>query len=300
MRSLRNMHRLHRWRAPLVALVAALASAPLAGGARSASPRVGLIAFTRSDGIYVMRADGSGIRRVRWAGPLLGGVAWSPNGRRLAFVTYEDGADGGLYLVNADGSAPTRIRGVAAATRPSWSPDGRRIALAAYTDWHQNREIWVINVDGSNLRLLAPLEYAGVFDVDWSPANNRFVFTSAGFGGGDMYVMNTNGRSLRRLAGVKGGGPDWSPDGRRIVFGQEGGVWVMDANGRSRTRLAPSGGSPVWSPDGRRIAFVRGDASTGSSEIYVMNADGRNVRRLTHNRVADGSPAWQPVAPAEK
>ena len=241
-----------------------------------------------------MRADGSGVRRLRRAGPLVGGVAWSPDGHRLAFVTYENGADGGLYVMNADGSGRVRVSDVTAATRPSWSPDGRKMAFAAYAESNELRDIWIMNADGSNLRLLAPLEF-GVFDVDWSPTGGRFVFTSAGFWGGDLYTMNTNGRGVRKFAGVKGGGPDWSPGGRRIAFAHEGGIWVMNANGSARARLNANGDSPFWSPDGSKIVFVRFGGS--NREIYVMNADGSGVKRLTHNRIAEASPAWQPVAP---
>ena len=88
-------------------------------------------------------------------------------------------------------------------------------------------------------------------------------------------------------------------------------IWVANANGKGQVRLTHNkvyDGSPDWSPDGKRIAFVRADVVEPrdwnkpepkphpSSEIYMMNADGTGVTRLTHNRLADTSPAWQPVA----
>ena len=273
-------------------------------GARSASRAAGLIAFTREEhGVYVMRSDGSGARRIWYAPTPVTGLGWSPNGEKLAVGTLGYGREGGLYVMNADGSSSVRIADISPAAVPSWSPDGHRLAVAVYAYNGQNianrRDIWIVNEDGSVVRRLAPLRF-GVFDVDWSPTGSRLVFTSAGFWGGDVYVMNTNGRSLRRLAGAMGESPDWSPDGRRIVFqryDRGGGIWVMDGRGRSRARLASNGShDPVWSPGGGRIAFVRGDASKGSSEIYVMNADGSGTRRLTNNRLGEGSPAWQPVA----
>jgi TolB protein len=117
-------------------------------------------------------------------------------------------------------------------------------------------------------------------------------------------VIRTDGTGLRNL--TPGGGwigsgqPAWSPDGRRITFGQASRIWLMDARGRSRAQLTSKSedGSPDRSPDGRKIVFVRSlkPQDFASSEICVMNADGTGVTRLTHNGVADGSPAWQPIA----
>jgi len=85
-------------------------------------------------------------------------------------------------------------------------------------------------------------------------------------------------------------------------------IVVMGANGGSQVWLTNDDvrdSDPVWSPDGTRIAFARGGtdvidtpakAGSSGSEIYAMNADGTGVTRLTHNQVADASPAWQPVA----
>lgn len=90
----------------------------------------------------------------------------------------------------------------------------------------------------------------------------------------------------------------------RDGFGE---IWVMDPDGRNRTRLAgPSSPgidasgdtSPAWSPDGREIAFASSGDAAGEDqrkvEIYVMNADGGEKRRLTQDDVYDATPAWSP------
>jgi TolB protein len=106
---------------------------------------------------------------------------------------------------------------------------------------------------------------------------------------------------------VGAGKPDWSPDGKRILFPSSQApdsvnwydavdIYVIEADGSHLQRLTHTGdnGSPVWSPDGKRIAFSSHQSGDwrDNREIYVMNADGSNVQRLTFNGVWDSHPQW--------
>lgn len=304
------------WIVVLVGLAAALASALLVGGARSASQPQGLIAFTRGS-IYVMNADGSDVRLL-WRG-FARELAWSPDGQRLAFV-----ADRRIWVMGADGSRParltSRVRGdFYGLTSPSWSPDGRRIAYSYAPKDDVNRDVWVMNADGSNKRRLARTPDCSEVDVDWSPKGDRLVTTCEwGWGTRDLRLMKADGSAVSRLLGHKGGvpasEPDWSPDGRRIAFARSErgdwrmGIYLINAAGGSPVRLSPHGVNasdrePTWSPDGRRIAFahvsmrLEGDVMyyEQPAGIYVMNADGTSVTTLTLIQ-GDQSPAWQPRA----
>jgi len=114
---------------------------------------------------------------------------------------------------------------------------------------------------------------------------SKIAFTRSQAGGqrrGGLYVMNADGSGKRRLAG-NGSLPAWSPDGRKIVFV---GLRVVNADGSGLQRLT-RGSLPAWSPDGQRIAF------TGLHEpgLYVINADGSGEQKLTGT---GGRPFWSP------
>ena len=254
--------------------------------------------------IYVMNADGSGQRRLtRNKGG--GFPVWSPNGRRIAFISQPDYSEGEVYVMNADGSGQRNLtRDAADDQSPTWSPDGRKIAFER--DGDSFEEIFVMNADGSDQSRLTHKFGSDIFPV-WSPSGRKIAFTSPGSGGYEnVFVMNADGSDQRNLTQTPAahdstGVSDpttrfagaWSPNGRRLAFTSERDgnteVYVMNADGSGQRNLTQDPADDIvgtWSSDGRRIVFTSN--RDGNSEVYSMNADGSGQRNLTQNAADDG------------
>jgi Tol biopolymer transport system component len=116
-----------------------------------------------------------------------------------------------------------------------------------------------------------------------------------------MYTMDVDGSGQTKVTtspSVPDGGfePSWSPDGAQIAFTSSARTYIVDADGSGLTGpLVPYGVNhfePAWSPDGRKIAFQSMDY--GTYDIFVVNADGSGLMRLTDDALGDWEPAWSP------
>ncbi len=143
-----------------------------------------------------------------------------------------------------------------------------------------------------------------------APANGELLYAKRLNGGWSLFTLNPDTGTERQITdGYRDYGSDWSPDGMRIVYDSESpgggqGIWIVNADGSDATKLIDDGSVPAWSPNGTRIVFARadvgemvpfGEGAAGTPfYLYVMDAGGSNVVRLTEGRFADYSPAWSP------
>lgn len=281
------------------------------GSGASWSPDGTEIAFDSGNGLEVMKADGSGRRRLANASEFvppttehwwLESTAWSPDGRMIAFEVWAwvpDPSDltGGrgtqptlIWTVNADGTNSKRLTADTAYERnPFWSPDSQTITFFSDRgdgEWAN----WTSRVDGS---VPPQLTEGGCL----SPDGTRIAYVTEDE---DLWLKDTDGGNAVEVAGGSGWyyNAAWSPDGTMIAFqsvivGPVGNIWIVNADGTGKTRLtgATKNSSdctpewiqykePQWSPDGTRLLFLngltKGNTSWGYDRLWVLELDLEN------------------------
>lgn len=284
-------------------------------GRHGGGPPGSVVFYSGRDGnleIYAMNADGSGQTRLT-NDP--GEDIWpdlSPNGRYVAFASNRTGNREIFVMDLTDGTLINISQHPGDDNWPRWSPNGRAIAFHSNRDG--NYEIYVANADGTG----TPHRVTNnpVLDQwpDWSPDGKRIALRR----GMDIYVIDADGeeqnpQQLTFLPTTLDQMPVWSPNGKQLAFMsfREGycSVFLMDATGDTpespAVNLTPKdpadpaaswcSRAPAWSKNGQRIYFMSFRPSTGGAgaafvDLFVMDADGSNVERLTSSPGEDGGP----------
>lgn len=163
--------------------------------------------------------------------------------------------------------------------------------------------IWLMNLEGEDVRPLLAIDANPLpLGLEWSPDGRRLAFHTEVRKNIDVYVVNANGKNLKRLTedAAEDSRPSWHPSGKTIAFttNRDGNfeIYTMTDGGQALknvTNDAVKDTDPAWSPDGRRMAFTSKRGRT-LGDIYVMDANGENLRNLTKNRSANTHAAWSP------
>lgn len=278
--------------------------------------------------IFVMSASGTGITQLTKNEAQDQSPTFSADGKKIVFDSDRDG-DPDIFVMNADGSRQTKVTDHPPETwtadrEPSFSPNGKLIVFGSNRTTGEgvdnasgDMEIFVVKADGTGLRQLTHNENTaevGPPNADdqmpvFSPSGKKIAFItnrdrSPEDNNTEIYTMDASGLNETNLSRnpASDGRPDWSPDGKKMVFNSERDgnleIYTMNANGTGSplrlTNNTVGDNLPVFSPDGRQIAFQ--SQREGNFEIYRMKANG-SLQTMVSDEVSGGSfiPDWQPL-----
>lgn len=328
-----------------IPVIVAVALGAFSGGSSAVLPRTssqqrnGLIYFDEGGGDGGTRTeaidpDGSALRQVFGPEGYHEQIAWSPDGRRIAYVGIAQAGrqspDGrvhfGIYTSRADGSDARLLTEGLNEGWPAWSPDGTKIAFTGTrTDPGVENcmagpgglcptDIYVMSADGTGITGLTA-DPAPEFAPAWSPTGTSIAFVRSANGTDTIDVVDADGGNEREVATDTGADQRpfaWSPDGRRLAFVRlRKAGWdidVVNADGTDERTVFSRDGvwneGPAWSPDGTEIAFSStlgayppgcGLDSDVCSDLFVVRPDGTGLTRLTGSAEGVGGIAWQPL-----
>ena len=245
--------------------------------------------------IFTMDYDGQGLRQMTRNGSLNLSPAFSPDGKKIAFVSYSSGSPR-LYVMDPDGKltdvCPKEAELCAA---PAWSPDGKSVVFSAASAG--NSEIYVSDAVEPRPRRLTH-DPASDTSPAYAPDGRQIAFTSDRAGSPQIYVMDASGSNPRRLTyqGRYNDQAAWSPDGALIAYAgwteNKFDIFVADPATGTAKRLTDDlsfNEHPDWSPDGRHIAFTSN--RLGIYQLFTMDADGGRQLRVKTSFEAS-SPSW--------
>jgi len=306
-----------------LALVLLLAPAA-AGFVRAESPRAAELVYAsvrsideqtgpRVDQVadlFVLRVDGTGLRRLTRTVDWEDAPAWSHDGKQLAYARgsptcHANACEGAfrasIWVAGSDGSRPRRLTdGVARGLldgSPSWSPDARLLAFTRRycCDASPQDGIYVVGSNGTGLRRLVSMRAQA---VAWSPDGRRLAFAGELATGLRLVEPESGDVTKLEAAGLPSSISDvaWAPDGKRLAAATRQGLFIVpSAGGRARrVGAARPVRDVVWSPNGGRLAFTAPRTARGRrTDLYVVDTDGRGLKRLTANPGYDLAPSWR-------
>ena len=249
--------------------------------------------------VWMMDFDGRNQRQLTRFNSLTIEPAVSPDGSRIAFVSYTRGPRIFVFSVDPLRDLHFSNQNASMNGQPSFTPDGKQIVYSSSAGGCCR--IFIANLDGSGIRPLTTSRF-----IDAEPKVNpktgqTIAFSSGRSGPEQIYLMSVNGTDIERLTDGTGeaSNPAWSPDGQHLAYAWTRGyaqgkfnVFIMDVGSRQYNQLTHDEGrneNPAFAPGGTHLAFM--STRSGGEQIYSMLADGTGVQQLT-SQGYNYSPVW--------
>jgi Tol biopolymer transport system component len=203
-----------------------------------------------------------------------GVIAWS-----YSFQVNEGPTAGGYGIVTVPGRGGRdhAVRSCStfgyceAWTHVSYSPSGKKLAWEIQTRKGVS-DVIVADADGTHAVVVGQ-----GFGESFSPSGQRLVFVRSSGAHEHIVTSDLRGRAVRKLLSVTGAAdPQFSPNGRQILFASHTSVWIMDATGRNAHAIIANAKGPSWAPSGNEIAYV----SFRSGRVFTALPDGAQAREL--------------------
>jgi len=271
----------------------------LTGEQGIASTRIAYVNRTSSGYALVTRyLDPRGASRLMLDDEPITTPAWSPEGDRIAFASFQSGnCDLWMYTFG-EASARRLLSAPGLNASPAWAPEGGNLAVTLSREG--NVDIYSLDPSSGQTSRLTVRESIET-SPSFSPTGNQIVFTSDRLGYPQLYIMDSSGGTGVRATTSHGycDSPAWSPDGGRIAYTPRSGtdfhIFVMDSDGSDFRQVTCDGSlneDPTWGHTGRHIAFS--SDMEGERAVFVVELNGLTVRRLS-----DGGegycPTWSPL-----